>query len=383
MTKRTSILLLQALLFAAGCHKQPEEKASAEPSVQGDVITLADPKEFASSVTVETASKAPEQGQQFNGRLLWDDNATVRIFSPFAGRVEKLMAEVGQQLPQNAPLALIASPDFGQAETDARRAEIDWEHAQRIAERYHDLFEHGAAARKDLDAAEADLARAEAEKTRALARMKFYTGSSNCFAPFFPLSSPIGGVVVEKNINPGQEVRPDQMLANAPQFVLPLFVVTDPNRLWVQVDVGEAQAGQVKAGSPLVIRSQAFPNQTFNGKVDVVAEGLDPTTHTLRLRGSLENPNRALKAYMFVTVELPQAESAEVRVPVKAVFLKKDQHFVFVEVQPGKYQRKPVKISGEYGNSIGVAEGLAPGDRVVCEGSLLLEQVYHSATVGT
>jgi len=371
------------MLVAAGCHKKSEEQATAEPAVQGDVVLLPNPKEFAGSVSIETPARAAEQTQQFNGRLLWDDNSTVRVYSPFAGRVQKIVAEVGQQVPQNAPLALIASPDFGQAETEARRAEIDWEHAQRVAERYHDLFEHGAAARKDLEEAEADLARANAEKSRALARMKFYTGSSNCFAPFFPLASPIGGMIVEKNINPGQEVRPDQMLANAPQFVSPLFVVTDPSRLWVQVDVGEAQAARVKPGSPLVIRSQAFPGQTFPGRVEVVAEALDPTTHTLRVRGALDNSARNLKAYMFVSVELPQTEVAEVRVPAKAVFLKKDRHFVFVEVEPGKYQRKQVKIGGEYGSSIGVAEGIAPGDRVVCEGSLLLEQVYHSAVAGS
>ncbi len=381
--RRLTHLLLPALLLAAGCHKTTQEQAAAEPAVQGDVVMLPNPKEFAGSVSIETAARAPEQTQQFNGRLLWDDNSTVRIFSPFAGRVEKIVSEVGQQIPQNAPLALIASPDFGQAETDARRAEIDWEHAQRVAERYHDLFEHGAAARKDLEEAEADLARANAEKGRALARMKFYTGSSNCFAPFFPLTSPIGGIVVEKNINPGQEVRPDQMLANAPQFVSPLFVVTDPSRLWVQVDVGEAQAGQVKPGSPMIIRSQSFPGRTFAGRVEVVAEALDPTTHTLRVRGSLENPERNLKAYMFVSVELPQTDVAEVRVPSKAIFLKNNRHFIFVEVEPGKFQRKQVRIGGEYGSSIGVAEGIAPGDRVVCEGSLLLEQVYHSAVAGT
>lgn len=381
--KKEIISIIPALLLIAGCHKQPEEKAAAEPTVRGDTITLPDPREFSGSVSIETASKGSDEPQQFNGRLLWDDNATVRVFSPFAGRVEKILVEAGQPIEQGAPLALIASPDFGQAETDARRAEIDWEHAKRVAERYNDLFEHGAAARKDLEESQADLARAEAEKGRALARMKFYTGTNNAFAPFYPLSSPIPGIIVEKNINPGQEVRPDQMLANAPQFVLPLFVVTDPNKLWVQVDVGEAQAGQVKPGSPLVIRSQAFPGQTFSGRVDVVSEALDPVTHTLRLRGSLVNPNRSLKAYMFVSVELPQSETSEVRVPTKAVFLKKDQHYIFVELQPGKYQRKPVKIGGEYGSSIGVTEGVAPGDRVVSEGSLLLEQVYHSAVAGS
>jgi len=377
--KRLTPALLFSALFISGCHKKSEENAAAEPAVHGDVVTLPNPREFAGSVSVETAANALEETQQFNGRLIWDDNATVRIFSPFAGRVERILVEAGQQVEATAPLALIASPDFGQAETDARRAEIDWEHAQRVAERYHDLFEHGAAARKDLDAAEADLARANAEKIRAVSRLKFYTGTSNSFAPFYPLSSPIAGIVVEKNLNPGQEVRPDQMLANAPQFVSPLFVVTDPNRLWVQVEVGETQAGHMKPGSPLIIHSQAFPGQTFTGHVDVVAEALDPTTHMLRLRGSLDRPTRDLKAYMFVTVELPNAETAEVRVPSKAVFLKDDRHFVFVEVQPGKYQRKEIKIKGEHGRSVGVADGITAGQRVVCEGSLLLEQVYHSA----
>ncbi len=378
MKKLQALLPLAALFAFGGCHKTPEAKSTPEPAVRGDVVTLPDPKEYAGSVSVEPASKSPQEMQHYNGRLIWDDNATVRVFSPFAGRVEKILVEVGQSVENSTPLALLASPDFGQAETDARRAEIDWEHAQRTADRYHDLFEHGAAARKDLDTAEADLARANAEKNRALARIHFYTGTSNSFAPFYPLSSPIRGVVVEKNINPGQEVRPDQMLANAPQFVSPLFVVTDPNRLWVQIDVGESQAAHVRAGSPLIIHSQAFPGKSFAGRVDVVAEALDPTTHTLRLRGSLENPDRSLKAYMFVTVELPGSETPEVRVPTKAVFLKEDRHFVFVEVEPGKYRRKEVKIGREHGQTMGVTEGIAPGDRVVSEGSLLLEQVYHN-----
>ena len=134
--------------------------------------------------------------------------------------------------------------------------------------------------------AEADLARAVAEKTRALARMKFYTGSSNSFAPFFPLTTPIGGVVVEKNINPGQEVRPDQMLANAPQFFSPLFVITDPARLWVLLDVSEKDLSSIRPGKPVAVQTQATcvktPLAAVTDERRTVADDPFPRMHSQR-----------------------------------------------------------------------------------------------------
>ena len=101
---------------------------------------------------------------------------------------------------------------------------------------------------------------------------------------------------MEKNLNPGQEVRPDQMLAGLPQFGAPLFVITEPTRLWVQLDATESDLCHLKPGLPMVIRSQALPEASHPGRLEVVSDSFDPATRMLRVRGSVENPDRTLKA---------------------------------------------------------------------------------------
>src|SRR5207302_1597659 len=144
----------------------------------------------------------------------------------------KLFIDINQPVTRGAPLAEIQSAEFGQAQAEARKAASDFRRAQRNLDRVRDLFEHGAAPRKDFDSAEADFASAQAEKDRAEARLAIYGATAISGDHGFLLPSPLDGVLVEKNVNPGQEVRPDQMLANTPQFTAALFVVTDPSRLW-------------------------------------------------------------------------------------------------------------------------------------------------------
>src|SRR5207247_10220540 len=183
----------------------------------------------------------------------------------------KIAAEVGSAVKQNDTLALVASPDFGQAQADARRAEGDFHLAERTLDRARELFQHGAAPKKDLEAAEADFSRAQSERIRTAQRVILYGGSGDTINQVCPLKSPLEGVVVERNINPGQEVRPDQMLANAPQFFSPLFVVTDPTRLWVLLDVSDKDLPRVRRGERILVHAPAFPDRVFQGTIDVIS----------------------------------------------------------------------------------------------------------------
>ena len=155
--------------------------------------------------------------------MSWNEDRTVRIFTPFAGRVSSILVQPGDNVKQGQTLAVIASPDFGQAQAETRRAQGEFALAKQNLARMRDLHEHGVAAAKDLNAAEADFARAESECKRTEARLKLYGGGSE-IDQTYALKSPLAGVVVEKNINPGQELRPDQMTSNAPA----LFVITNP-----------------------------------------------------------------------------------------------------------------------------------------------------------
>jgi len=363
------------VLVLSGCHPAKNEANVPEAKVTGDTVLMDTNSPQLAALTVEPVGTEQPAFVLLSGRLVWDEGATVRVFTPFAGIVRSLFVDVNQPVTKGMPLAKIQSPDFAQAQSDARKAASDLRRADQNLTRLRDLFEHGAAPRKDLESAEADYASAQAEKDRAERRLAIYGATTTSTNQDFLLPSPLTGILVERNVTPGQEVRPDQMLANMPQFTAPLFVVTDPARLWIQIDATELDLPHLRPGRELTFNSRAFPDQTFTGRVNTVSEYIDPNTRTIKVRGAVDNVRRVLKAEMFVSVTLPDGKAPGTSVPAKAVFLKGDKHYVFVEEQPGRFARQEVQIGPEQNGRVLILAGVQLGQRVVTEGCALLQQI--------
>jgi cobalt-zinc-cadmium efflux system membrane fusion protein len=280
------------------------------------------------------------------------------------------------------PLAEIDSPDFGQALSDARTAVGNLVAADKALSRTRELFEHEAAAQRDVEAAEAAFVAAVAERDRAEARLANYGGSDTSSNEVYVLRSPIGGVLVEKNINPGQEVRADLQLANAGPLYAPLFIVSDPAKLWLQLDVSESDLPFLQAGQQLRIFSQAFPDRAFEGAVDNIGDELDPATRTIKVRGVVNNPGKLLKAEMYVMADVvmtpAQTARAPVEIPAKSVFVRDNLYYLFIETAPGQFQRQPVKVGAEQDGKVPVIQGVEAGQKVVTDGCLLLEALLES-----
>ena len=381
--RHTAISLLMAALGLGGCRKSAAATAGdataddAGPRVVGDhlVLSRGDPRIATLETVLPTA--AGEDSLRVPGRVVWDEDVTVRVFSPFAGRVIRVTANVGERVRAEDTLALIASPDFGQAQADARRAATDLALAKRTADRTRDLLQHGVAAQKDFDAAEADLARARVEQQRTRTRLTIYGADTSAIDQAFPLRSPLSGLVVERSVTPGQEVRPDQMLANAPQLFAPLFVVTNPSRLWVVLDVPERDLPLVKTGAAITVRPTSWASRVLSGRITFVSGAVDPSTRTLKVRGTVLNPGDVLKAEMLVSVSLSSVHSGGVVVPSSAVLLHGGDHIAFVDEGSGKLRRVPVTIGWAHRGVVQVLSGLRTGDRVVTNGSLLFEQLFQ------
>ena len=374
---RIWMLLSLGLITAplAGCRGQSASAPPPEPKVVGERISFPANAPQLGALTVQPVAGEDSATTHLFGRLTWDEDATVRVFTPFAGRVRRVMVEVGQTVAKGTPLAEVESPDFGQAQADARTATSAQRLAERNLARLHELFDHGASALKDVEAAEAEAARAASELARTRARLAAYGASADSVNEVFLLRSPIAGTVVERKVSLGQEIRPDQMLANAPQLFSPLFVLSDPSRLWMEIDAEETELGCLRAGTAFRFETSAFPDRHFEGRVDMVSGAIDPVTHTVKARGTVENPHRLLKADMFVRVDVPTRPSQEVSLPSSAVFLKGDRHFVFVEETAGNFVRRQVNVSAEHDTHVLVSAGVRSGDRVVTEGCVLLDQL--------
>jgi cobalt-zinc-cadmium efflux system membrane fusion protein len=379
-------LSVLAALALAGCARRDTSQIPEPPApvIEGDTVSFPTNAPQLAAIGVETAEPRELAVSHVTGRLYWNDEKTVRVFTPVGGRVTSVLADIGQNIVVGAPLAEIDSPDFGQALAAARTAVGNYAAADRAFTRAKELFAHGSAASKDVEAAEAAYDAALAERDRSLAQLANYGGNLESTNSTYLLRSPLAGVLVDKNINPGQELRPDMMLGNVPQTFNPLFTISDPTTLWLQVDVAETDLPSLQAGLPLRITSKAFPGRTFDGTLEKIGDALDPATRTVQVRGVVSNPDKMLKAEMYVLVDIVQdtsrAAGAGVEVPASALFLRDSDYYLFIENSPGQYQRQKVSVGEETDGKVPVVAGVTAGQKVVSEGALLLQALLEPSS---
>ena len=373
-----AVLALAIAALVSACDDGDARSDVARPRLEdGRIVFPQGSPQLNSFATEPVATSSPQQ-LRLTGRIVWDENRTVRLFPAFAGRVIHIQVKAGDRVKQGETLAVLASPDFGQAQADARRAQSDFALAEKNLSRLRELHAAGVSPRKELITAEADYARAEAELARASGKIKLYGGGSESVDQNLALASPIDGVVVERNINPGQELRPDLQLSNSPA----MFVITDPSRLWVQLDATESQLASLKRGQTVTLRSSAWPEEGFAATIETISDFIDPVSRTVKVRGSVVNRDRKLKGEMFVTAELQDRSRADLQLPERALVLSGGSYYVFVEESPGRFAWSEVKIEGVRDGVAGVVSGVNLGQKVVVEGTLLLHRLYRQLAGG-
>lgn len=342
--------------------------AHQDIQVEGQKLRIASGAPQLAYIKIEAVTAEPVPlSEPLNGRLAYDDNVTARVSAAVAGRIVKLLAQAGSAVRQGDLLALVDAPDFAQAVADSRRAESDLRTKQSAYERARMLADGGVMAKKDLEAADNDWQAAQAEAERARARYRNLDpghAKSGNLAQQYGLRAPLAGVVTERQANPGSEVRPDQ--AN------PLFVVSDPTRLWAIAELAEKDLAKLRVGQSVTVLVDAYPEQRFPAKVKAIGDVLDPQTRRVQVRCEVANPKRLLKPEMFARV-IPESDGpSRPRLPNGALISEGLHTSVFVESSPGLIEKRRVKLAFRGQNESYVEEGVQVGERVVTAGALLL-----------
>jgi cobalt-zinc-cadmium efflux system membrane fusion protein len=366
------------LVFAAGIgafffssrlanHDESAKPVASTAKSEPGLLRFASGAPQLASIKVRPVENVPVPlAEPLNGRIAYDENATVRVNSPIYGRVVKLDAAAGDMVSAGASLLVLDSPDLAQASADASKARADELRKKQAFDRTKLLFDAGVVARKDLEAAEGDFLQARAETQRAELRLRNLNAKAGAeIDGHFSLRAPLSGVVAERQANPGMEVRPD--LPNA------LFVITDPKRLWVMIDLPERNLAKVQVGHPVSVEVDAYPNEQFRGTIRRIGETVDPTTRRVQVRCTIANPERKLKPEMYARVTLLADENKRaIRVPNSALITEGLYSFVFVEKEAGVFEKRRVKLSIQDRDFSYVESGLEQGARIVAVGPLLL-----------
>jgi len=369
-----TIMAITLLSVLSACHKNTENE---NPNADEPIVSANEVRFAANSPLKQRLITAPVVSSQENilslpARITWDEDHTARISSPVAGHLIDVLAQIGSPIKANQALAHLSSPDLGSAQADVERAKSDLAQAEKNRTRNKDLAEAGIIAGKDFEQSQSDLSRARAEAVRAEVRLKSL-GATDAVDQKFTIRSPISGVLVARNTNPGMEWRPDQASS-------PLFIVSDPTYLWCWIDAPEQAINSIRKDMKVILHSSAWPNETFEAQVDFIEDALDPASHTLKVRAKLRNLSLKLKGEMYVTAELSTIAKDTLDIPTKAVFLKDSTKMVFVKTSEGIYTRKAIVPVASNDEWVSVSEGLKKGDEVVLDGALFLEKLIEEKT---
>ena len=180
----------------------------------------------------------------------------------------------------------------------------------------------------------------------------------------FTLTAPIGGVVAELGARDGMTVAPGT----------PLFRINGLSTVWVNAEVPESLAAQVRPGSAVEARAPALAGTTFKGKVTAILPEVNPATRTRKVRVELANPAGALVPGMFANVTFkPVARTEILQVPSEAVITTGKRNVVIVALGEGKFAPTDVEIGMESNGQTEIRKGLAAGQQVVISGQFLID----------
>ncbi len=184
--------------------------------------------------------------------------------------------------------------------------------------------------------------------------------------------SPQAGVVVERDVNPGQMVDQSQ------ETPWQLFVISDNTKVQIRGDVYENDIAAIRPGQQVSIHADALPTQEFRGDVWRIAPSLNQQTRAVSVVAQIPNPSGRLKDGMFgeMTIDTGQSTKAPV-IDIGSVLHDADTDYVYV-AKGSQYVRQDVQIGEQKGGKCVVTAGLQPGQRVVTQGALLLSGQVES-----
>jgi cobalt-zinc-cadmium efflux system membrane fusion protein len=288
-----------------------------------------------------------------------------------AGRVTRVVAELGQSVRAGQSLAEIFSPELAEAETRfvSLRAELDAH--ERELQRTEKLVEIGSASRQELERLHAEHTAKLTAVESATSRLELLGLSPSAIGNLGPgknvgatttIVAPIAGVVTERAANAGLNV----------DTTAKLFTVVDLSTVWVVADLYEKDFSRVRVGASAGITTKAFPNAALHGHVSYIDPQVNRETRTAKLRVEVSNPKQDLRLGMFadVSIEAEGAGSAAL-IPRAAVQNVGNRTVVYVadSTQPGKFIEREVRLGDRSGSNVFVLGGVHPGESVVADGS--------------
>ena len=348
------------------------------------------PAEWASLTIQPVTERGFRSENVTEGKIAIDEDRSTPVFSPYAGRVTRLLARPGDQVVKGQPLFVIEAADNVQAQNDfisamtaMNKAKSALDLAQLQATRAKDLFEGKAVPLKDYQQSQATLIQAENDMRSSQTAMEAARNKLRILGltdediatfqekrrinPETTIFAPIAGTVVQRKIGPGQYVN-----AGASD---PVYVIGDLSTVWMTAFVRESDCASVAIGQEVTFNVLALPGRPLSARLNYVATAIDPATRRLLVRATVDNKDFVLKPEMFANVTIYSAgDRPAVGVPKQALIYEGDQVRIWVAHPDKTIELRQIKPGLTNGDLVEVVGNLKPGEHIVTKGALFIDR---------
>lgn len=361
-----SALVLAVLAAAAstltGCapaSATPSEREPSEPPPDGVVRIPETSRQF---VTVEPAGDGNDSGTlRAPAHIEFRDGAVAQLGAPFEGRVVKVNVHIGDVVRAGEALVTLDCPEAAAVRAAVDTARVSLREAHTALDREHRMLDQGIGIEREKIAAETKVSELESELARAEASLRFVGAGTGTTVV---LRAPIAGTVISRKASEGLAV---------PQGGDPLVEIGDPSTLWVVADVFERDLPLVRQGATAHVELPSL-QQPLDGKVVSIGTVVATGSRTAPVRIAPGASARLLRPGMYGRADINLAPtSGAVTLPTEAVLVKGKDMVVYVEKNPTTFERRTVIVGAPINGRVQVISGVAPGDRIVVRGALLLD----------
>jgi len=390
------------LLAGVACGRKPappavppqNEPAAAEPVLPDSVRLTPAAIAEAAIATWKVQPVDLEHLLVLNGNVGYDENRLLQVAATVKGRVASIPVDLGARVRKGDAVLVIESVDLGRAREEFVKELSELSVSARAYERAKALVEAKAISAGEFQAREGDYLSKQAAVYAAERALHLYGESqatidrlragfeshdpypSASEATSLILRAPFTGRVIDRKVTPGT-------LFEALQ---PLMTLADLSSVWVFLQAYEKDLALLREGLAVTIRTEAYPQESFRGRVDFLGSVVDASTRTVKVRATVDNSSEKLRPGMFVKAQVdvprPQAETHTVlAVPQSALQTLEGRTTVFVQTDPGAFVRRSVETGHTFEGFTEVLSGVKPGDVVVTEGSFVLKSEFAKASL--
>lgn len=352
-------LLLLAIASMASCtskvKEQPINTAAAQKFCLNDTLK-------ASTLIVEVDEENIAEQLLLSGKIEYNENDLVAFRSLLEGVVEQVKFELGDYVTKGQVLATIKSLDIQDLyrQQQYQRSQIRLLEKQKLAK--ESLLNDGLIAGPELLEISHELEGAQIELQRIEESLKLFKAAGD---GTFHIVAPKNGYIIQKAISSGQSITKEGD---------PLFAISNLNEVWVMVNIYASNLRYVHVGDQVSVRTIAYPDQLYSGRIDKVYNVFDDNEHVLKARVVLANKNLNLMPGLSADIIIDKRNDMgkAIAVPTKAVVFSNNKSYVLHYKSDCEIEAKVIEPLASKEGFVYIKEGLSAKDKVISSNALII-----------